>query len=145
VGAGLRPHTPPPYLVEGTRMVVRIPATLVAIGYGLALDAATLLTAQRLGLDLVPIALLPFWALLAGMIAGRWSLPPAPLPGLAVGLHLGAVQIGLAFGVAPSLRPLADVSLVMLQVMAAMSGGLIGTILARHASQQPGIEYTTIS
>jgi mannose/fructose/N-acetylgalactosamine-specific phosphotransferase system component IIC len=126
-------------------MVVRIPATLVAIAYGLALDAATLLMAQRLGLELAPIALLPLWALLAGIIAGRWARPPAPLPGLAVGLHLGAVQIGLAFGAVPSLRPLADTSLVMIQVMSAMSGGLIGTILARRASQQPEIEYSPLS
>jgi hypothetical protein len=127
-------------------VLVRIPATLVALALGLALDGGTFALSRRLALDLAPIALLPLWALLAGLVAGRWALRPPPVPGLAVGLLLGAVQIGLAFGAVPAIRPYAEASLVMFQVMAAMSGGLAGLVVARRASQpRPEFGLTPLS
>ena len=127
-------------------MVVRIPATLVALALGLGLDAGTFALARGFALDRAPIALLPLWALLGGFVAGRWSVR-APVPGLAVGMMLCAVQIGLAFGYLPDLRAHVEPALLMLQIMASMSGGLAGVVAARHASQppQPELEYTPLS
>ena len=128
-------------------MVVRIPATLVALGLGLGLDAGTFALARGLALDRAPIALLPLWALLGGFAAGRWGERPPPVPGLAVGLMLCAVQIGLAFGYLPALRAHVEPALLMLQVMASMSGGMAGVVAARRANQapQPELEYTPLS
>jgi hypothetical protein len=116
-------------------MVVRIPATLVALALGLALDAGTIALSERFASDWTPIVLLPLWAAVAGVVVGRWSLRAAPMPGLDVGLLIVAVQIGLAFGAAPGLRAIAEPAMVMAQITAALSGGLIGAILARRASR----------
>lgn len=113
-------------------MVVRIPTTLVALALSLALDAGVFALAQQLALDDAPIALLPLCALAGGFVSGRWAPRPAPVPGLSVGLMLAAVQIGLAFGYLPVLRAHVAPSPIMLQIMAAMCGGLCGTILARR-------------
>jgi hypothetical protein len=127
-------------------MAVRIPMALLALGLALALDAGTFALAHSVLSDQAPIALLPLWALVAGWLAARWEPRPVPVPGLAVGLLLGAVQIGLAFGAMPQLRAYADAGLIMIQVAAAMSGGLIGAIAARRASRpRPGLEYTPLS
>ena len=94
----------------------------------------------------IPIALLPLWAATAGFVAGRWGAWPAQVPGFAVGLLIVATQIGLAAGYLPELREYMDPSLTLLQIIAAITGGLIGTLLARRASQpkaQP--EYTALS
>ena len=89
-------------------MVVRIPATLIALGLGLALDAGAFALARAAGLAWAPIVLLPLAAATAGFVAGRWGLRPPPVPGFAVGLIIIAVQIGLAFGAAPEIRPYAE-------------------------------------
>jgi len=116
-------------------MVVRIPATLIALGLGLALDAGAFALARAAGLAWVPIVLLPLAAATAGFVAGRWGLRPPPVPGFAVGLIIIAVQIGLAFGAAPEIRPYAEPGLLLLQVIAAMAGGRTGALLARRATQ----------
>jgi hypothetical protein len=127
-------------------MVVRIPMALLALALALGLDAGTFALTYRGVSDQAPIALLPLWALVAGWIAARWESRAVPVPGLSVGLLIGAVQIGLAFGAMPQLRAYADAGLIMIQVAAAMSGGLIGTIAARRATQpQPDLEYTPLS
>ncbi|HJZ50416.1 MAG TPA: hypothetical protein VKE41_24765 [Roseiflexaceae bacterium] len=129
-------------------MVVRIPATLVALALGLVLNAGTFLLARNLAFTNMPIALLPLWAAVCGFVAGRWGAWPAPVPGFTVGLMIVATQIGLAAGYFPELREYIDVSLTLLQVIAAITGGLIGTLLARRASQpeeHAGPEYTALS
>jgi hypothetical protein len=115
-------------------MVVRIPATLIALGLGLALDAGALLLARMTAMPLAPIVLLPLAAITAGFVAGRWGLRPPPVPGFAVGLFIIAIQIGLAFGSAPEIRPYAEPGLLLLQVIAAMAGGRTGALLARRAA-----------
>jgi len=129
-------------------MVVRIPATLVGLALALALNAGTFMLARMPAFANMPIALLPLWAAAGGLVAGRWGARPAPVPGFAVGLLVVATQIGLAAGYAPELAAYIEPSLTLLQVIAAITGGMIGTLLARRASQpeaQAEPEYTALS
>ena len=83
-----------------------------------------------------------------GFVAGRWGAWPALVPGFAVGLLVVATQIGLATGYLPELRAYIDPSLMLLQVIAAICGGIIGTLQARRASQPEAHvepEYTALS
>ena len=122
-------------------MVVRIPATLLALALALALDAGTYMLTGTLVFASVPIALLPLWAAAGGFVAGRWGAWPAPVPGFAVGLLVVATQIGLATGQLPELRAYIEPSLILLQIIAAITGGMIGTLQARRASQpEAGVE-----
>ena len=116
-------------------MVVRIPATLVALALVLTLNAGTFLLARMPACTDVPIALLPLWAAAGGFVASRWGLRPPPVPGFAVGLLVVATQIGVASGYAPELRVYLEPGLTLLQVIAAITGGMIGTLLARRANQ----------
>jgi hypothetical protein len=116
-------------------MTVRIPATLVALALALALNAGTFMLGRTLAFSSVPIALLPLWAAAAGFVAGRWGAWPAPVPGFAVGLLIVATQIGLAIGQLPELHAYIEPSLMLLQVIAAITGGMIGTLQARRAGQ----------
>jgi hypothetical protein len=129
-------------------MVVRIPATLVALALALALDAGTFMLTGTLIFASVPIALLPLWAAAGGFVAGRWGAWPAPVPGFAVGLLVVATQIGLATGHLADLRAYIEPSLMLLQVIAAITGAMIGTLLARRAGQpetRAKPEYTALS
>jgi hypothetical protein len=116
-------------------MTVRIPATLVALALALALNAGTFMFTGTLDFARAPIALLPLWAAAGGFVAARWGARPALVPGFAVGLLVIATQIGLATGYLPELRAYIEPSLLLLQVIAAITGGMIGTLLARRASQ----------
>jgi hypothetical protein len=129
-------------------MVVRIPATLVALALALALNAGTFMLARTLTFADISIALLPLWAAAGGFVAGRWGAWPAPVPGFAVGLLIVATQIGLAAGYLPELRGYMEPSLTLLQIIAAITGGMIGTLLARRANQTEAraeAEYTALS
>ena len=129
-------------------MIVRIPATLVALALALALNAGTFMLTGTLFFASVLIALLPLWAAVGGFVAGRWGAWPAPVPGFAVGLLIVATQIGLAIGHLLELRAYIEPSLMLLQVIAAITGGMIGTLLARRASQQETrveAEFTPLS
>jgi hypothetical protein len=129
-------------------MVVRIPATLVGLALALALNAGTFILAGTFVFASVPIALLPLWAAVGGFVAGRWGAWPAPVPGFAVGLLVVATQIGLAIEQLPELRAYIEPSLLLLQVIAAITGGMIGALHARRASQpeaQAKSEYTALS
>ena len=116
-------------------MVVRIPATLVGLALALALNAGTFMLTGMPAVANLSIALLPLWAACGGFVAGRWSIRPAPVPGFAVGLLVVATQIGLAAGYAPELAASIEPGLTLLQVIAAITGGMIGTLLARRAGQ----------
>ena len=129
-------------------MVVRIPATLVALTLALALNAGTFMLAHTPAFIDISIALLPLWAAAGGFVAGRWGAWPAPVPGFAIGLLIVATQIGLVIGYLPNLRGYVEPSMILLQVIAAITGGMIGTLLARRAGQfaarvEP--EYTALS
>jgi hypothetical protein len=129
-------------------MLVRIPATLVALALAMMLNAGTFMLTGTLVFARVPIALLPLWAVAGGFVAGRWGAWPAPVPGFAVGLLLVATQIGLATGHLPELRAYIEPSLMLLQVIAAITGGMIGALLARRASQLETCveaEFTSLS
>ena len=129
-------------------MVVRIPATLVALTLALALDAGTYMLTGTLVFASMPIALLPLWIAAGGFVAGRWGAWPAPVPGFTVGLMVVATQIGLATGQLPELRAYTEPRLILLQIIAAITGGMIGTLLARRASQpetRAEVELTSLS
>jgi hypothetical protein len=129
-------------------MVVRIPATLVALALALALDAGTFMLTGSLVFTSVPIALLPLWAAAGGFVAGRWGAWPAPVPGFTVGLMVVATQIGLATGQLLELHTYIEPSLILLQIIAAITGGMIGTLLARRASlpkTRAETEFTPLS
>jgi hypothetical protein len=129
-------------------MTVRIPATLVALALALALDAGTFMLTGTLVFARLPIGLLPLWAAAGGFVSGRWGAWPAPVPGFTVGLLVVATQIGLAVGYLPELRAHIEPSLILLQVIAAITGGMIGTLQARRASQPDAPaepEYTALS
>ena len=129
-------------------MMVRIPATLVALALALALDAGTFMLTGTLVFTSVPIALLPLWAAAGGFVAGRWGAWPAPVPGFTVGLMVVATQIGLATVQLPELRAYIEPSLILLQIIAAITGAMIGTLLARRASQpepRTEAEFTALS
>jgi hypothetical protein len=83
----------------------------------------------------VPLALLPLWAAAGGFVAGRWGAWPAPVPGFTVGVLVVATQIGLATWQMYDLRAYIEPSLLLLQVIAAITGGMSGTLQARRASQ----------
>ena len=129
-------------------MTVRIPATMVALALVLALDAGSWMLTGTFALARSPLALLPLWAAVGGFVAGRWGAWPAPVPGFTVGLLVVATQIGLAIGYLPGLRSLIEPSLLLLQVIAAITGGMIGTLQSRRAAQ-PKVrvepEYTAFS
>lgn len=128
-------------------MVVRIPAVVVALALGLALDAGTFALAVTLNTAAVAIVLLPLWAALGGTVAARWAGRTAPAPGLAVGVMLVACQLGAAFGPYPAIQPLIDPRLLLLQLIAALGGGMIGMVLVRRAagSAQPAPTLTPLS
>jgi hypothetical protein len=116
-------------------MMVRIPATLAALALTLALNGGTFMLARMWAGANIAIALLPLWAACGGYVAGRWAARPAPAPGFAVGMLVVATQIGLASGYAPELSAYIEPGLTLLQIIAAITGGMIGTLLARRASQ----------
>jgi hypothetical protein len=127
--------------------MVRIPATLVALAAALALSAGTFALAELTQLAQLPIALLPIWAGLGGLIAGRWQLRTPPVPGFDVGMLLVASQIGAALGAYPEIGAFIRPQLLIIQVIAAISGGMVGTVMARRAGQvaQPEPEYTPLA
>jgi hypothetical protein len=127
--------------------MVRIPATLVGLVAALALSAGTFALAELADLARLPIALLPLWAGLGGLIAGRWQLRTPPVPGFDIGMLLVASQIGAALGAYPDIGAFIQPQLLIIQVIAAISGGMIGTLLARRAGQvgRPEPEYTSLA
>ena len=128
-------------------MVVRIPAVVVALALALALDAGTFALAVGLNAAAVAIVLLPLCASAGGFVAARWASRAAPAPGLAVGVLLVACQLGAAFGPYPAIQPLLDPRLLLLQLIAALGGGLVGMVLVRRAagSAQPAPTLTPLS
>lgn len=127
-------------------MIIRIPATWVALALALALDAGTFALARFGPLALAPIVLLPLWAGAGGFISARWRDPNAPAPGLAVGLLLVASQIGATLGPYPELAAYLDPRLLLLQLIAAMCGGLSGAVLARRLGQaRHNPEFTSLA
>jgi hypothetical protein len=125
--------------------MVRIPATLVALVLALGLNAGTFALAQASMLAQLPIALLPLWASAGGLIAGRWGKRTPPVPGFAVGLLLVACQIGAARGVYPQIQAFISTRLLVIQIIAAISGGMTGTLLARRFRQAEAPEYTPLA
>lgn len=127
-------------------MVIRVPATLVALTLALPLNIATFALANLEPFALWPFALLPIWAGVGGFVATRWGLRTPPAPGFAIGLLLVACQVGATFGPYPELLPFLDPRLLLLQIIAAMSGGLIGAVLVRRSGQaaQPKPGYTPL-
>ncbi|HNP85469.1 MAG TPA: hypothetical protein PKK78_04975 [Kouleothrix sp.] len=127
--------------------MVRIPAVLVAVVGGLVLDVATFGLALYTNLVAVPIVLLPLWAACAGCVATRWAVRTPPAPGLAAGVLLVACQVGAALGPYQVIQPYLDLRVLLLQLIAALSGGLIGMVLVRRSAgvARPAPTFTPLS
>ena len=123
--------------------MIRVPAVLVGLicAYGLAIVAV--IAARLLSDDRLLIAALPIIAGFGGFIDGRWSGRPAPVPGLAVGILILAARMGLGLGMHDDLAFYIDPIVAMLELIAAVTGGLMGTIIVRRQTQQyaPKPEY----
>lgn len=111
-------------------MVVRIPATPVALVLTIALGAGAHWLARWASLPRLPIALLPVCTAIGGFVATRWALRPPQVPGFAIGVLGVAVQLGLGLGAGRGLLAFVEPSLAVLEVVAAICGGLIGALLA---------------
>lgn len=127
--------------------MVRIPAVLVAVVGGLVLDVATFGLALYTNFAAVPIVLLPLWAACAGFVAARWAGRTPPAPGLSAGVLLVACQVGAALGPYPVIQPYLDLRVLLLQLIAALSGGLIGMVLVRRSAgvARPAPTFTPLS
>jgi hypothetical protein len=126
--------------------MVRVPATLVGLALTLALSYATFMLTWWLAIPQLPIAMLPAWAVVGGLIAGRWALRPPPVPGFAVGLFVVAVEIGAGLGLGGNPMLFVEPRLALLQMISAISGAMFGTLLARRPQEpEPQPEYTPLS
>lgn len=127
--------------------MVRIPATLVGLALALALGIGTFELAEWSGLWQLSIPLLPLCTALGGFVAGRWALRPPPVPGVAIGVLVVAVEIGMGMGQNAGMLPFVEPGLALLQVIAAITGGMVGTLMARRTLQpdpRPEAEYTAL-
>lgn len=115
--------------------MVRVPALLIALVLAVALATAAFTLAFRLGDGRVLIVLLPVIAALSGFVAGRWASRPSPVPGATVGVIAIAARLGLGWGMGRGLLLFVRPDLAVLELLAAVAGGLAGALLARRASR----------
>src|SRR5512145_1844311 len=114
---------------------VHIPAILIALLLVLGLGSATVMFTNWADMWLLPFLLLPLWTAIGGFVATRWALHPPQVPGLTVGLISIAVQIGLGLGIGNIILRIVEPRLIMLELLAALSGGLVGSLLSSQGEQ----------
>ena len=117
--------------------MIRVPAVLVGVICAGVLTALAFLVAARLGDRQMLVVALPMIASAGGFIAGRWAARPAPVPGLAVAMIMLAVRLGLGLGLYDTLFGLVDPGVALLELIAAITGGLMGTMIVRRLTHQP--------
>jgi hypothetical protein len=124
--------------------VIRIPVALVGLALALALGALATLAARALARPELGPALLPLCAAFGGYVAGRCSLRLPQVPGFSVGLLAVAVRMGLALGMGLDLLAFVMPIGALLEIIAAITGGMIGALAARRAAQmQPDLTPLT--
>jgi len=127
--------------------VIRIPASLVGLALALALAALVYFVARLLGNRGLVALLLPACSAAGGFVAGRWAGAPPVAPGLSVGVICIAARMGLALGMREHLLAFVHPGLALLELLAAMIGGLIGVFVARHNAapqHKTRPEYTSL-
>jgi hypothetical protein len=128
--------------------MIRVPSALVGIFVTLALDALVFALARITGMPELAPALLPLCASAGGLLAGRWAGSQPVVPGFSVGLFALAVRIGLALGLGYDLLAFVSPPHALLELIAAIVGGMMGALAARRAAQ-PKLdarpEYTALS
>lgn len=120
--------------------MIRVPAVLVGAVCAGVLTILAFLVATWLGNRQILVVALPMIASAGGFIAGRWAAKPAPVPGLAVAIIMLAVRLGLGLGLYDALFGLVDPGVALLELIAAITGGLMGTMIVRRLAQQPAPE-----
>lgn len=122
--------------------MVRIPTVVVALAVALACAAVSFWVALWASETRVLVALLPVVSGLSGFIAARGADRPAPVPGVAVGLLALAVRAGLGLGLFGNLFVLVAPQVALLELIAAITGGLLGTLLARRSAAEAPLPNT---
>lgn len=125
--------------------MVRIPATPVGLGVALVLGALVAIAALRWNAPALAIVLLPLCTALGGFVAARWALRQAPVPGFAIGLFFVAVQLGCGLGIRRDLFAFVTIDVALIEVIAAITGGMLGSLLKRRAesdAREPDPEYS---
>ena len=127
--------------------MIRVPAPLVGLALALVLGALTFLLARLAGRADLPTILLPACSAAGGFVAGRWANRPAVVPGFSVGLLAVAVRLGLGLGLGLGMTAFVSPSLALLEIVAAITGGMAGMLAARRAEphQRTKPEYTPLS
>lgn len=120
--------------------MIRVPAVLVGVVCAGVLTILAFLVATWLGNRQMLVIALPMIAGTGGFIAGRWAAKPAPVPGLAVAIITLAVRLGLGLSLYDALFGLVDPGVALLELIAAITGGLMGTMIVRRLAQQPAPE-----
>lgn len=116
--------------------MIRVPAVLVGLMCAYGLSAVAFMLAMIVGDGRALIVLLPVIASIGGFIDGRWSVQPSPVPGLAIGILILAARLGLGLGMHDNLLQYIDPIVAMLELIAAVTGGLMGTVVTRRLTQQ---------
>lgn len=127
--------------------MIRVPAVLVGLVCACVLAICAFWAAQVQHDGRMLAASLPLITWLAGFIGSRWSLRPAPIPGLAIGVLALAIRAGLGIGVHDDMLFYIEPTVALLELIAAISGGVVGTLLARRASPKlaPKADWGTFS
>jgi len=117
--------------------MVRVPAVLVGliVAYGLA--AAIFAIAGVLQDSRVLVVALPLISWAGGFVAGRLAQRPAPVPGMAIGVMALALRAGIGLGGFNDMLLLIDPAVALLELIAAITGGLMGTMIVRQTNVEP--------
>jgi hypothetical protein len=115
--------------------MVRIPSAIVGVTLALALGLLVFLAARLLRYTELVTLLLPVCSAAGGFVAARWADGTPLLPGLSVGLIAVAARVGLGLGLGVGMLAFVHPGLALLEVLAAMTGGLLGALVARRAEE----------
>ena len=116
--------------------MIRVSATLVGILLGLTLAALVFLAGYYTRNAALRTVLLPVCAAVGGYVAGRWSERGGPSSGFAVALFSLATRAGLGLGLGGGLLAFVQPQLALLEIAAALAGGITGALAARRATPQ---------
>lgn len=117
--------------------MIRVPSTLVGLVTAYTLAVLAFLAANTFGNEQVLVACLPLIAGVGGFISARWADKPAPIPGLAIGVLILAARIGISLGLHDTMFDYLNPIVALLELIAAVTGGLMGTVVMRRLVQQP--------
>ena len=117
--------------------MVRVPAVLIGLIVAYGLGAVSFVIAGMLQDSRVLVVALPLIAWAGGFVAGRFAQRPAPVPGMAIGLMVLALRAGIGLGGFNDILLLINPAVALLELIAAITGGLMGTMLMRRTNRVP--------